>query len=277
MLHIGCHLSVSKGYKNMAKDAVSIGADTFAFFTRNPRGGQSKPIDEKDIKAFLEESQKNNFVKLVAHAPYTMNPCSKDEKTRDFALRAMKEDLVKMEYTPNNYYNFHPGSHVGQGVKIGIELISDMLNKTLTKEQTTIVLLETMAGKGSEVGSKFEELKAIIDKVELKEKIGVCMDSCHLSDAGYDIIGDLDGVVKEFDEIIGIDYLKAMHINDSMNDFASHKDRHAPIGEGTLGLKTFENLVNHPKLKDLPFILETPHSKLEEYAKEITLLRSLTR
>lgn len=277
MLHIGCHLSVSGGYTKMIEDAISIGADTFAFFTRNPRGGQSKEIEKSDLEKFLEIYKNKNFTTLVAHAPYTMNPCSKDKKTRNFALRAMKEDIKKMEFTPNNYYNFHPGSHVGQGIETGIDYIAKQLNEVLIKDQTTIILLETMAGKGSEVGSKFEELKEIIDKVELKEKLGVCFDSCHLSDAGYDIINDLDGVIEEFDKIVGLKYLKAMHLNDSMNEPGSHKDRHAPIGEGSLGIKTFEKIVNHEALKNLPFILETPHKELSGYKKEIEVLRSLQK
>ena len=217
MLNIGCHLSAAKGYENMGKEALKIGANTFAFFTRNPRGGKAKAIDEADVKKFLELAEANKFAKLVAHAPYTLNPCSSTEKVREFAHMAMKEDLERMEYTPGNYYNFHPGSHTGQGVEKGIELISDLLNEILTPEQSTIVLLESMAGKGSEVGSTFEELAAIIDRVELKDKIGVCLDSCHISDGGYDIVNNLDDVIEEFDKVVGIKYLHAMHLNDSMN------------------------------------------------------------
>ena len=276
MLNIGSHLSAAKGYENMGKEALKIGANTFAFFTRNPRGGKAKAIDEADVKKFLELAEANKFAKLVAHAPYTLNPCSSTEKVREFAHMAMKEDLERMEYTPGNYYNFHPGSHTGQGVEKGIELISDLLNEILTPEQSTIVLLESMAGKGSEVGSTFEELAAIIDRVELKDKIGVCLDSCHISDGGYDIVNNLDDVIEEFDKVVGIKYLHAMHLNDSMNPMGAKKDRHAKIGEGHLGVATFEKIVNHPALKDLSFILETPN-ELAGYAKEIELLRSLEK
>ncbi len=273
MINIGCHLSITNGYEQMAKDAVSIGANTMAFFTRNPRGGQAKPIDEEDVKRFLEIGKQNNFVQLVAHSPYTLNPCSKEKKTRDFALYAMTDDMERMEYTPGNYYNFHPGSHVGQGIEKGIELIADLLNQVLKPEQSTIVLLETMAGKGSEVGSKFEELRQIIDKVQLKDKVGVCMDTCHVYDAGYDIAGDLDGVLKEFDNIVGLDRLKALHVNDSKNPFGSHKDRHEKIGQGSLGLETLRKILRHPKLEGLPCILETPNESLMDYKKEIEMLR----
>lgn len=273
MLNIGCHLSAAKGYEHMGKEALQIGANTFAFFTRNPRGGKSKALDTDDIGKFLEIAKENNFGKLVAHAPYTLNPCSKDKKVRDFAYIAMSEDMERMEHTPGNFYNFHPGSHVGQGVEVGIEMIADLLNQILKPEQSTIVLLETMAGKGSEVGSRFEELAAIIDRVELKDKIGVCMDTCHVSDAGYDIINNLDGVLEEFDRIVGLDKLYAMHINDSLNPAGAHKDRHAKIGEGHLGVDTIVNVITHPKLKHVPFILETPN-ELDGYAAEIALLRS---
>lgn len=274
MLNIGCHLSSAKGYKNMAKEAIDINANTFAFFTRNPRGGKAKAIDENDLKAFLEIAENEKFATLVAHAPYTLNPCSSNDKVREFAYIAMKEDLERMELTPGNYYNFHPGSHTGQGIEKGIELISDLLNKILTPEQTTIVLLESMAGKGSEVGGRFEDLAAIIDKVHLKDKIGVCLDSCHISDAGYDIVNNLDDVIEEFDRVVGLKYLKAMHLNDSMNPLGAKKDRHAKIGEGHLGTETFKNIINHKDLKHLSFILETPN-ELDGYAKEIELLRSL--
>ena len=273
MINIGCHLSAAKGYEHMGKEALQIGANTFAFFTRNPRGGKSKALDTEDIGKFLEIAKDNNFGKLVAHAPYTLNPCSKDKKVRDFAHIAMSEDMERMEHTPGNFYNFHPGSHVGQGIEAGIEMIADLLNQILKPEQSTIVLLETMAGKGSEVGSRFEELAAIIDRVELKDKIGVCMDTCHVSDAGYDIINDLDGVLEEFDRIVGLDKLYAMHINDSLNPMGAHKDRHAKIGEGHLGVETIVNVITHPKLKHVPFILETPN-ELEGYAAEIALLRA---
>lgn len=273
MLNIGCHLSAAKGYAHMGKDALKIGANTFAFFTRNPRGGKAKAIDEEDVNKLLATLKEHDFGKLVAHAPYTLNPCSKDEKVRNFAYMAMSEDIKRMEYTPGNYYNFHPGSHTGQGIEKGIELITELLNNILTPQQNTIVLLETMAGKGSEIGSRFEELAAIIDGVELKDKIGVCMDTCHVSDGGYDIINDLDGVLDEFDRIVGLSRLHAMHINDSLNPAGSHKDRHAKIGEGHLGVETIVNVITHPKLKHLPFILETPN-ELDGYAAEIALLRN---
>jgi len=274
MFKIGCHLSSSNGYLAMGKEALSIGANTFQFFTRNPRGGAIKPINMEDINNFLEFAKENNLQTLLAHAPYTLNACSKEEKTRDFAYRAMSEDLERMELIPNNLYNFHPGSHVGQGIDTGIELICDLLNRVLTKDMTTTVLLETMAGKGSEVGSRFEELKRIIDGTELNEHLGVCLDTCHVSDAGYDVIGNLDGVLEEFDRIIGLDRLKAIHLNDSKNPPESHKDRHEKIGEGFLGVKTFENVINHPKLKELPFLLETPN-EIDGYAKEIAILKDL--
>lgn len=272
MLNIGCHLSASKGYLHMGKEAVSINADTFAFFTRNPRGGKAKDIDLNDVKAFLEYAKEHNFAKLVAHAPYTLNPCSSKEETREFALTIMADDLARMEYTPGQYYNFHPGSHVGQGVELGIDFIIKHLNAVLKPEMTTTVLLETMAGKGSEIGRSFEELKAIIDGVELDEKLGVCFDTCHTYDAGYDIVNDLDGVLDEFDAVIGLDRLKAIHMNDSKNPFASHKDRHEKIGEGTLGFETMVKIINHPKLQGLPIILETPN-ELDGYAHEIEILR----
>lgn len=274
MLNIGCHLSAAGGFTAMGKDALAIGANTFAFFTRNPRGGKSKAIDEKDIKGLLEIMEGNGFAKLVAHAPYTLNPCSSTEKVREFAKIAMTEDLQKMEYLPGNYYNFHPGSHTGQGTEKGIELITKLLNEVITEDMNTVVLLESMAGKGSEIGGTFEELAEIIRRVELKDKIGVCLDSCHISDGGYDIKANLDGVIEEFDKIVGLKYLKAMHLNDSLNPLGAHKDRHAKIGEGYLGTETFEKIINHEKLKDLPFILETPN-ELEGYAAEIATLRSL--
>lgn len=273
MLNIGCHLSAAKGYEHMGREALKIDANTFAFFTRNPRGGKSKALDAEDVQKLLSIASANNFGKLVAHAPYTLNPCSKDKKVRDFAYLAMSEDMERMEHTPGNYYNFHPGSHVGQGAEAGIQMIADLLNSILKPEQTTTVLLETMAGKGSEIGGTFEEIAAIIEKVELKDKIGVCMDTCHVSDAGYDIINDLDGVLDEFDRVVGLGYLKAMHINDSLNPMGAHKDRHAKIGEGHLGTETIVNVITHPKLKHLPFILETPN-ELEGYAAEIAMLRS---
>lgn len=276
MLNIGCHLSASKGYLNMAKTAKSIDADTFAFFTRNPRGGSAKEIDENDVKEFLEFIEENNFATLVAHAPYTLNACSDKPQTREFALNTMRDDLSRMEYTPNQYYNFHPGSHMKQGADAGIELIVKQLNEVLTEDMTTTVLLETMAGKGSEVGRSFEELRQIIDGVTLNEKLGVCFDTCHVYDAGYDIVGDLDGVLDEFDRVIGLDRLKAIHMNDSKNPFESHKDRHEKIGEGTIGFDTMVKIINHPKLQNIPIILETPN-ELDGYANEIKMLRGAYR
>lgn len=273
MLNIGCHLSASKGYLHMAKEAVEIDANTFAFFTRNPRGGKAKDIDGKDVKDFLEFISEHNFTKLVAHAPYTLNACSDKPETREFALNTMRDDLMRMEYTPNQYYNFHPGSHVGQGTETGIELIIKQLNEVLTPDMTTTVLLETMAGKGSEIGRSFDELRAIIDGVTLNEKLGVCLDTCHVYDGGYDIVNDLDGVLDEFDRVIGLDRLKAMHMNDSKNPFESHKDRHEKIGEGTIGFETMQNIINHPKLQNIPIILETPN-ELDGYANEIKMLRN---
>lgn len=272
MLNIGCHLSASKGYLHMGEEAVSIGANTFAFFTRNPRGGSAKAIDPEDVKAFLEYAKAHDFATLVAHAPYTLNACSDKAQTREFALNTMRDDLMRMEHTPYQYYNFHPGSHVGQGVEVGIDLIVKQLNAVLTKDMTTTVLLETMAGKGSEIGRSFEELKTIIDGVELDEKLGVCLDTCHVYDAGYDIVNDLDGVLDEFDAVLGLDRLKAIHMNDSKNSFESHKDRHEKIGEGSLGFETMVKVINHPKLKGLPIILETPN-ELDGYAHEIEMLR----
>lgn len=272
MLYIGCHLSSSKGYQAMGKQAVDIDANTFAFFTRNPRGGSAKAIDMDDVKRFLEISDEKGFGKLVAHAPYTMNACAADENIRRFAREAMADDLKRMEATPGNYYNFHPGSHVKQGADVGIELISKQLNDVLTEEQSTIVLLETMAGKGSEVGQNFGELREIIDRTQLKSKLGVCFDTCHVWDGGYDIVNDLDGVLEKFDRIIGIDMLKAIHLNDSMNPCGAHKDRHAKIGEGHIGADALINVINHPKLRGLPVILETPND-IDGYAKEIKFLR----
>lgn len=271
-LTIGCHLSASKGYLNMGKTAKSIDANTFQFFTRNPRGGKAKDINKKDVEDFLLFMKENGFVKILAHAPYTLNACSADEKVREFAYNTMADDLTRMEYTPGQMYNFHPGSHVGQGIDAGIELIAKQLNRILKPEMTTCVLLETMAGKGSEVGSKFEELREIIDRVELNEKLGVCLDTCHIYDAGYDIVNDLDGVLKEFDRVIGLDRLKAIHLNDSKNPFESHKDRHEKIGEGSLGLDAVIRVINHPLLRELPFYLETPN-ELDGYKNEIKILR----
>lgn len=273
MLNIGCHLSASKGYLHMGKEAESIGANTFQFFTRNPRGGAAKAISEEDVKAFLEFAKEHNFSKILAHAPYTLNACSDKEQTREFALNTMKDDLQRMEYTPHQLYNFHPGSHVGQGSEIGIDLIIKQLNAVLWEDMTTTVLLETMAGKGSEIGRSFDELKQIIDGVRLKDKMGVCLDTCHVYDGGYDIVNDLNGVLDEFDKIIGLDRLKAIHMNDSKNPFESHKDRHEKIGEGSIGLETMVNIINHPKLQGIPILLETPN-ELDGYAKEIEILRN---
>jgi len=277
MLNIGCHLSASKGYEHMGKETLSINGNTFQFFTRNPRGGQAKEINEEDVKKFLNLAKENNFAKILAHAPYTINICSADENTRRFGIDTMKDDLKRMEYTPNNLYNFHPGSHVGQGAEKGISLIIEALNEILTETQTTTVLLETMAGKGTEIGRTFEEIKSIIDGVNLNHKLGVCLDTCHVYDAGYDIVNNLDEVINEFDRIIGLDRLKAIHINDSKNPFASHKDRHEKIGEGSIGLEAFERIINHPKLKHLPFFLETPQEDLSGYGKEIETLKKLAK
>ncbi len=274
MFKIGCHLSSSGGYLAMGKEAVRIGANDFQFFTRNPRGGQAKPLDLEDIKAFEEYRKENGIVSVLAHAPYTMNACAKDEGLREFAKNTMADDIMRLNHIEGALYNFHPGSHVQQGVEVGIQYIADMLNNVLTKEQTTTVLLETMSGKGSEVGRSFEEIKAIIDKVQLNEKLGVCLDTCHVYDGGYDIVNNLDGVLKEFDEIIGLDRLKAIHLNDSKNPFASHKDRHEIIGGGNLGLEAIERIINHPLLREIPFFLETPND-IDGYRKEIELLKSL--
>lgn len=275
MLNIGCHLSTYKGFENMGIEALQINANTFQFFTRNPRGGKVKEIDEKDVEKLLKIMKDNNFAKILAHAPYTLNLCSADKGIREFAKNTMIDDLKRMEYLPGNMYNFHPGSHVGQGIEVGISFIVQALNEILFKEQTTTVLLETMAGKGSEVGSKFEELKKIIDSTVLNEKLGVCLDTCHVNDAGYDVVNNLDEVLNEFDRIIGLDRLKAIHINDSMNPLGAHKDRHQKIGEGYIGIEAFEKIINHPKLRNLPFYLETPHDNIEGYAKEISILRKL--
>jgi deoxyribonuclease-4 len=273
MLNIGCHLSASKGFAHMGKEALSIDANTFQFFTRNPRGSKAKAIDENDVRKLLEIIGGKNFAPLLAHAPYTLNPCSADSRTREFALETLTDDLARMEYLPGNLYNFHPGSHVAQGTEMGIELIAKALNQILTPNQTTTVLLETMSGKGSEVGGTFQELRAVIDRIRLDEKIGVCLDTCHVHDAGYDIVNDLDGVLDEFDRIIGLDRLRAIHLNDSKNPYASHKDRHEKIGEGAIGLPAIQRIINHPKLRRLPFFLETPN-ELEGYAAEINLLRN---
>ena len=272
MLKIGCHLSSTKGYEAMAKTAISINANTFQFFTRNPRGGKAKEINPTDLDRYLAFAKMRGIDHILAHAPYTLNACSADESLREFAKNTMADDLMRMEYTPGNCYNFHPGSHVGQGVEAGITFISDMLNSILTPEQTTIVLLETMAGKGSEIGRSFEELREIMDRVHLKDKVGVCLDTCHVWDGGYDIVNDLDGVIQKFDDIIGLSNLKAIHLNDSMNPLGAHKDRHAKIGEGMIGLDALVRIINHPALCELPFYLETPN-ELDGYEKEIALLK----
>lgn len=275
MIKLGCHLSSSRGFLSMGKTAVSIGASTFQFFTRNPRGSKAKAIDERDVEAYLAFARENNITTVVAHAPYTLNACSVHAHVREFARMTMADDLKRMEYLPGNLYNFHPGSHVGQGVRDGITLISELLNEILTSEQHTTVLLETMAGKGTEIGGRFEELAAIIERVEIKDKLGVCLDTCHIYDGGYDIVNNLDGVLEEFDQIIGLDRLKAVHINDSKNPLGSHKDRHEKVGAGFIGLEALRRVVHHPKLQGLPFCLETPN-ELDGYEAEIRMLRHIT-
>lgn len=272
MLRIGCHLSSSKGFLAMAQTAERIGAGTFQFFTRNPRGGAAKEWKQDDIQAMLAFFAEKNIAKPLAHAPYTLNACAKDENIRRFALETMQDDLQRLEQIPGVMYNFHPGSHVQQGAEIGIVMIAETLNRVLVPEVSTTVLLETMAGKGSEVGRSFEELRAIIDKVDLSDKLGVCLDTCHVWDGGYDIVEHLEDVLEQFDSIIGLGRLKAIHLNDSMNVCGSHKDRHEKIGKGHIGLAAFERIVKHPKLKDLPFYLETPN-ELEGYQEEIALLK----
>ena len=274
MLNIGCHLSASKGFLNMGETAIALGGNTFQFFTRNPRGGSAKDIDPADAQALISLMNENGFAKILAHAPYTLNACAKVPNIREFAYNTMLDDLKRMEYVPGNMYNFHPGSHVGQGIETGIELIADLLNSILWEDQQTTVLLETMAGKGSEVGSRFEELREIIDRVNLDGKIGICLDTCHVNDAGYDIVNDLDGVLTEFDKVIGLNRLQALHLNDSKNPLSAHKDRHEKIGEGYIGKDAFERIVNHPVLRDLPMFLETPN-ELDGYKAEIAFLKSL--
>ncbi len=276
MFYIGCHLSAADGFLAMGKAALSIKANVFQFFTRNPRGGSAKPIKQADVDAFLKLAEENDFGKILAHAPYTLNGCSADASIRKFARDTMADDLQRMEYVPGNMYNFHPGSHVQQGVDVGIDYIVEMLNDILFEKQQTTVLLETMAGKGSEVGGKFEELKRIMDRVKLIDKMGVCLDTCHVNDAGYDIVNDLDGVLAEFDRVIGLKWLKAIHLNDSMNPLGAHKDRHAVIDGGKIGLDALTRVINHPQLRDLPFYLETPN-ELEGYGKEIALLKSVRK
>lgn len=276
MFYIGNHLSASKGYLAMGKQAVKLGGNVFAFFTRNPRGGRAKEMNQADVTDYLEYAGEHKFGTLVAHAPYTMNLCAAKESVREFSLEMIADDLKRMEYTPGNYYNFHPGSHVGQGAEAGIGLIADALNQVLTKEQNTTVLLETMAGKGSEIGRSFEELREIIDRVDLPEKLGVCFDTCHVWDGGYDIVNDLDGVLTEFDKIIGLEKLRAVHFNDSMNECGSHKDRHQKLGEGKIGLEAMRRAALHPALAGKPFILETPNDD-EGYAREIALVKEWTK
>ena len=274
MFRIGCHLSSSKGYLAMGKQALEIGANTFQYFTRNPRGGAVKELDLKDVEEYLKFAEENDIKSILAHAPYTINACAADEGIREFARNTMADDLQRLSHLPGSMYNFHPGSHVKQGVEKGIELIADTLNTIMYPEQTTIILLETMAGKGSEVGRTFEELKEILERVNLPEKMGVCLDTCHVFDGGYDIVNHLDGVLDEFDNIIGLDKLKAIHLNDSKNPLGSHKDRHEKIGEGNLTLEAIARVINHPKVKELPFFLETPN-ELPGYQEEIKLLKSL--
>ena len=272
VLYIGNHTSSSKGYAAMARQIIKNGGNTFAFFTRNPRGGKAKAIDETDIQNFLVLAQENHFGKIVAHAPYTLNACAAKEELRTFARETFADDLRRMEYTPGNYYNFHPGSHVGQGSEIGIQKIAEILNDVLTEEQTTTVLLETMSGKGTEVGRNFEELRKILNLVEKKSKMGICLDTCHVWDGGYDIVHDLDGVLNEFDHIIGLERLKAIHLNDSLNDCGSHKDRHARIGEGKIGMEALVRIIKHPVLREIPFILETPNDD-SGWTEEIHVLK----
>ena len=272
VLYIGNHTSSSKGYAAMARQIIKNGGNTFAFFTRNPRGGKAKAIDETDIQNFLVLAQENHFGKIVAHAPYTLNACAAKEELRTFARETFADDLRRMEYTPGNYYNFHPGSHVGRGSEIGIQKIAEILNDVLTEEQTTTVLLETMSGKGTEVGRNFEELRKILNLVEKKSKMGICLDTCHVWDGGYDIVHDLDGVLNDFDHIIGLERLKAIHLNDSLNDCGSHKDRHARIGEGKIGMEALVHIIKHPALREIPFILETPNDD-SGWTEEIHVLK----
>ena len=275
VLYIGNHTSSSKGYTAMARQIIKNGGNTFAFFTRNPRGGKAKAIDETDIQNFLVLAQEKHFGKIVAHAPYTLNACAAKEELRTFARETFADDLRRMEYIPGNYYNFHPGSHVGQGSEIGIQKIAEILNDVLTEEQTTTVLLETMSGKGTEVGRNFEELRKILNLVEKKSKMGICLDTCHVWDGGYDIVHDLDGVLNDFDHIIGLEHLKAIHLNDSLNDCGSHKDRHARIGEGKIGMEALVRIIKHPALREIPFILETPNDDAG-WTEEIRILKEAT-
>ncbi len=274
MLTIGCHLSSSKGYAHMADEAASIGANTFQFFTRNPRGARAKDIDPTDVAAFHEKAAEAGIVTILAHAPYTLNPAAAKPETREFAITTMADDLRRMECTPHQLYNMHPGAHVGQGVEVGLQKISDAINQVLEPEHTTTLLLETMAGKGTEVGRTFEELAAIIEQVHLADKVGVCLDTCHVWDGGYDIVDDLDGVLEEFDQVIGLKRLRAIHVNDSKNPLGAHKDRHEVIGGGCIGLDAIAAVTAHPALRDLPFFLETPHDKVVEYGEEIAAIKA---
>ena len=274
MLSIGCHLTSSKGYLHMGEEALSIGANTFQYFSRNPRGGSMKPFDVADADALVALMKEHSFAPVLTHAPYTLNPCAAAEATLDFAHRALREDLERLEHFPGALYNLHPGSHVGQGIDAGVQKIAESLNGAMFDGMGTTVLLETLAGKGSEVGGRFEELRAIIDRVERSENIGVCLDTCHVFDGGYDIVNNLDGVLEEFDRVIGLGRLRAIHINDSKNPMGSRKDRHEKIGDGSIGLDAFSRIVNHPALRNLPFYLETPN-ELDGYQREIELLRSL--
>ena len=276
MLRIGCHLSSAKGFLAMGKEAVNIGANTFQFFTRNPRGGSAKALDLEDIRNYLSFAEEKGIGNILAHAPYTLNACAKDEGLRKFAFETMQDDLRRLEHLPGTMYNFHPGSHVSQGAEKGIELIAEHLNRLFEEEFSTTVLLETMAGKGSEVGRSFEELRALMVKVDKRAELVVCLDTCHVFDGGYDVVNDLDGVLKEFDSVIGLDKLKAIHLNDSLNTLGCHKDRHAKIGEGGIGLAAMEKIINDKRLRTLPFYLETPN-ELPGYQKEIALLKGLYR
>ena len=274
MLHIGCHLSSSKGFLAMGRQALELGADTFQFFTRNPRGSRARELDPADANALMELMAEHRFAPIVAHAPYTLNLCSADPDNRAFARETMADDLRRMEYLPGQYYNFHPGSHVKQGEPAAVEFISDALNRLLTPDMHTTVLLETMAGKGTEVGRSFREIQDILERVDLQDRMGVCLDTCHVADGGYDLVHNLDGVLEEFDRIIGLHRLKAIHLNDSKNPMGSHKNRHERIGEGCIGLEAITRIIRHPALRELPFILETPN-ELPGYAREIRLLREL--
>lgn len=275
MFVIGCHLSSSKGYLNMGQEALSIGGNSFQFFTRNPRGGAAKPVDEDDVRAYNAFAAENGMGPIIAHAPYTMNPCAATESLREFSLDTMRDDLARLSMIPGSLYNFHPGSHVGQGIDTGIELIADTVVRLLDSDNPTQILLETMAGKGSEVGSRFEEIRRIIDLSGGDSRLGVTLDTCHVYDAGYNIVGNLDGVLEEFDNVIGLHRLKAIHLNDSKNPFCSHKDRHEKIGQGSIGIDAFKRIINHKALRDLPFLLETPQDELSGWGGEIALLKSL--